>query len=104
MKLRLIPLALLAASLSLACPAGEGGVGGVLVVANVEVAPGITELVLGQTQQLTVTAKTASGIAISGRAVSWSSTNQAIATVSSSGMVTGQAIGGPVRIRATIDG
>ncbi|HEV8151147.1 MAG TPA: Ig-like domain-containing protein, partial [Gemmatimonadales bacterium] len=104
MKLRTTALALASALLSLGCPGNEGGVGGVLVVANVEVAPGIANVILGQTQQLTATAKTASGIAVSGRTVSWSSSDQSVATVSSAGMVTGIAVGGPVRIRATVDG
>jgi Big-like domain-containing protein len=93
-----------AAALLMGCPGGEGGVGGVLVVASVEVTPSIVDVVFGTTQQLTAVPKTSSGIAVQGRTPTWSTTDAAIATVSTSGLVTPQTVGGPVRIRATVDG
>ena len=103
MQLRRSLAALTAAFLSLQC-SSEGGVTNVLVVARVEVAPDLSDLVLGSTVQLGATPKTASGITVTGRTVSWSSTDPSIASVSGSGLVTGVAVGGPVRIRATVDG
>ncbi|MGQ0701723.1 MAG: Ig-like domain-containing protein, partial [Gemmatimonadales bacterium] len=103
MKLRAPLAALVAAVSTLGCPS-EGGVSNVLVVAVVEVAPDIREIVQGETLQLSATPKTASGITVTGRTTSWSSTDPQVATVSSSGLVTGVNVGGPVRIRATVDG
>src|SRR5258706_8434279 len=103
MKLR-APLLALLGGLSLAgCPSG-GSVAGVLVVANVEVSPGISDLTVGATQPMAATPKTSSGIVVPGRGVGWSTTDASIATVSATGVVTAVAVGGPVRIRATVDG
>lgn len=66
-------------------------------------APGIA-LELNATMQLSATPKDASGNALSGRVVQWSSSDAAIASVSSSGLVTGLAVGGPVTISATSEG
>ena len=105
MKHRPALTGLLALTLALSCKSEPGdGVASVLLVASVEVQPGITDVVVGQTRQLTATAKTSSGITIPGRNAVWSSTDPSIASVSGAGLVTGVALGGPVRIRATIDG
>ncbi|HLG07000.1 MAG TPA: Ig-like domain-containing protein, partial [Gemmatimonadales bacterium] len=103
MRLRAPLAALAAATLSLGCPS-EGGVTNVLVVAVVEVTPGIRELILGESLQLAAVPKTASGITVTGRALTWSSTDQSVASVSANGNVTAMGVGGPVRIRATVDG
>ena len=95
---------LLALSLLLSCKGAADGVASVLVVASVDVQPGITDVVVGQTRQLSAIPKTSSGISVPGRSVVWSSTDPLIASVSSSGLVQGVALGGPVRIRATVDG
>ncbi|HEX8211290.1 MAG TPA: Ig-like domain-containing protein [Longimicrobium sp.] len=58
---------------------------------------------VGQTMQLAATARDAAGNALSGRSFAWSSTSEAIASVSSGGMVTSTAPG-TVTIRATADG
>jgi uncharacterized protein YjdB len=58
---------------------------------------------VGQTTQLAATLKDASGNVLSGRAVTWSSSNAGVATVSSSGLVTGVAAG-PTTITATSEG
>ncbi len=82
----------------------DAGVASVLVVSIVEVSPPSGSVVPGQTLQLTATPKTEGGIPLPADDVVWSSTDNTIATVTSAGIVTGLAIGGPVRIRATLDG
>jgi uncharacterized protein YjdB len=57
-------------------------------VAAITVAPASVTGVPGNTAQLTATAKDASGNAIAGATVAWSSSSSATATVSSSGLVT----------------
>ncbi len=104
MNLRSALSGLLAITLALSCKGGDGGVAGVLVVASVDVQPGITDVVVGLTRQLAATPKTSSGIIVPGRSVAWSSTDPLIASVSATGLVSGAALGGPVRIRATVDG
>ena len=94
-------LAVLAALSS--CSGGDG-VADVLLVASVEVAPSNGNLVLGGTAQLTATPKTASGLVVPGRSVAWSSSNSAAVSVAQDGMITAHALGGPVRITATVDG
>jgi uncharacterized protein YjdB len=73
-------------------------------VASVSVTPASASVPQGQTVQLTATPKDASGTALTGRVVTWSSANTAIATVSPSGLVTGVGAGGPVTITATSEG
>jgi hypothetical protein len=73
-------------------------------VASVVVTPDATTLVsLGETVQLTASAQDASGNAISGKTFTWSSSDDGLATVSSSGLVTAVA-NGSVTITATTDG
>ncbi len=76
---------------------GQSGSSAVTVstvpVASVSVSPTSASLQTGQTVQLTATPKDASGNPLSGRAVSWTTSNGAVATVSSSGLVTGAAAG-----------
>jgi len=74
-------------------------------VASVTVAPATASVMAGATQQLTATTKDANGNVLTGRAISWSSSNVAVATVNAStGLVTGVAPGGPVTITATSEG
>ena len=73
-------------------------------VATVTVSPASVSLQMGQSSQLTATPKDANGNPLTGRAITWSSSNTAIATVSGSGLVTGVAGGGPVTITATSEG
>lgn len=86
---------------------GGGGDGAVappaVTVAVVEVAPSTGALEIGQTLQLTATAKTAAGAAVS-RTFSWTTSDATKATVSSTGLVTGVAEAGSVTISATADG
>jgi uncharacterized protein YjdB len=72
-------------------------------VASVAVTPNPVSITVGQSSQLQAAAHDASGITITGRPVSWSSGNTAIATVSESGLVKGVAAG-TTTITATIDG
>jgi acid phosphatase len=73
-------------------------------VATVTVSPASVSLQIGQSSQLTATPKDANGNPLTGRAITWSSSNTAIATVSGSGLVTGVAAGGPATITATSEG
>jgi hypothetical protein len=73
------------------------------LVASVTVSPASLNLSVGSKQQLTATARNASGTAISGKTFSWSSGNTTVATVSNSGLVTARAKG-TVQITASVDG
>jgi uncharacterized protein YjdB len=72
-------------------------------VATVSVSPSPLSLSAGATQQLTATLRDASGNVLTGRSVAWSSSNIAVATVSTSGVVTG-VTGGSATITATSEG
>lgn len=62
-------------------------------VASVTVSPATSSVPIGQTTTLTANLSDASGNTLSGRVVSWSSNQTSIATVSSSGVVTGVSTG-----------
>jgi len=72
-------------------------------VASVTVTPSSATVSVGQTAQLTATLKDASGNVLSGRAVTWSSSDTTIARVSGSGVVTAVATGSGT-ITATSEG
>lgn len=73
-------------------------------VASVSVTPGSLSLTVGQgTATLSATPRDASGSALTGRTVSWSSSNPGIATVSGGGIVTPVAAGSAT-ITATSEG
>jgi uncharacterized protein YjdB len=72
-------------------------------VATVEVTPSTASVNVGQTTQLGVVARNVSGQPLTGRTVFWSTSSPAIATVSSTGMVTGLSPG-TVAIVASIEG
>lgn len=108
MSLPRVPLLVMAAILlGAACSSGSSTgptpPGPTVTVASVEVSPTPVSLVVGATQQLTATARTAAGATVPGKTAQWSSSNPGIASVSSSGLVAGIAEGGPVTITATID-
>jgi len=65
----------------------------VVPVASVTVSPSTVALAPGDTVRLAATPKDAAGTALTGRAVAWSSSDSAVATVSASGLVTGVAVG-----------
>src|SRR6184192_7045 len=76
---------------------GKSGTAAILVtnvpVASVAVSPASASVQVGQTVQLAATPRDANGNPLSGRAVSWASSNTAVATVSGSGLVTGVTAG-----------
>src|SRR5713101_8036472 len=72
-------------------------------VASVTVAPSPGTLLVGSTAQLTATTKDSAGNVLTGRAVTWASSNPAVATVSATGLVTGVAVGSAT-IMATAEG
>ena len=72
-------------------------------VASLTVSPGSATVAVGATQQLSATPLDANGNPLTGRAVTWVSGNTAVATVSSSGLVTAVAAGS-VTITATSEG
>ena len=57
-------------------------------VARVVLSPETSDLVVGQTAQLTAEVRDGSGNALSGRAINWGTNNPAVATVTSEGLVT----------------
>ena len=74
-------------------------------VASVTVSPASASVVAGATQQLVATTKDASNNVLTGRTITWSSSNTSVAVVNAgTGLVTGQAPGGPVTITATSEG
>jgi alpha-tubulin suppressor-like RCC1 family protein len=87
---------------------GQSGTGAVTItvipVASVTVSPGSSTVNVGATVQLTATTKDANGNVLTGRVVTWTTNNAALATVSATGVVTGVAAGGPVTITATSEG
>jgi uncharacterized protein YjdB len=72
-------------------------------VASVTVTPSPITMVSGQTQPLTAAVKDASGTVLTGKIITWASSNTAVATVSSSGVVTAVAAG-TATITGTADG
>src|SRR5437867_2766541 len=76
---------------------GQSGTASVTVfrapVASVTVSPATANVFAGATTQLSATLKDAAGNVLTGRAVAWTSSNTAIATVSAAGLVTGVAAG-----------
>src|SRR5207247_776355 len=86
---------------------GQSGTAAITVtnvpVVSVTVTPASASIQQGQTIQLTATPKDANGNALSGRVVTWSSSNTAVASVDVSGIVTGVAAGSAT-ITATSEG
>ena len=86
---------------------GQSGTSQVTVifvpVASVAVSPASANLAVGQKVQLTATPKDAAGNTLSGRVVTWASSNSAVATVSGTGLVTGVVVGSAT-ITATSEG
>ncbi|HEX8946227.1 MAG TPA: Ig-like domain-containing protein [Gemmatimonadaceae bacterium] len=72
-------------------------------VGSVTVSPATASVIVGQTTNLTATVKDANGAVLTGRTVTWTSSNTAIATVSATGVVTGVAVGSAT-ITATSEG
>ncbi len=60
---------------------------------SVTIAPGQSTIVIGSTTPLTATVRSATNAVLPARVVEWSSSNDAVATVSSAGVVTGVSAG-----------
>src|SRR3989442_1095386 len=75
----------------------------VVPVASVTVTPATASVAIAQVVQLTATPKDASGTPLSGRVVTWATSNVAVATVNGSGLVSGVAAG-VATIPATSEG
>jgi len=86
---------------------GKGGAASITVasvpVASVALSPASASLVAGATQQFTAILKDASGNTLTGRVVTWTSSNAAVATVSGSGLVTA-IVAGAATISAASEG
>lgn len=83
---------------------GDGAGPGETAVATVNVSSGgVTSILVGGTVQLVASALDAQARPVTGRTVSWSSGSAAVASVSSSGLVTG-VTPGSAQISATVDG
>ncbi|HVZ49181.1 MAG TPA: Ig-like domain-containing protein [Gemmatimonadaceae bacterium] len=93
-----VPLLLLAA----ACSGGKDATGPV-PVASVSVSAAATSIAIGATTTVTATTRDANGNVLTGRTISFTSGATGVATVSSSGTVTGVAAGAAV-ITATSEG
>lgn len=74
-----------------------------VAVASIDVTPTTSSLRLGETAQLSARTVDASGAPLAGRVVTWSSSNSSVATVSSTGVVTGAGLGNAT-ITATSEG
>jgi len=85
------------------CAADATGPGSGEPAASVTVTPASASLTVGQTAQLTATPRDAAGTALTGRAVTWSTSAGGVATVSGSGLVTAVAAGSAT-ITATSEG
>jgi hypothetical protein len=72
-------------------------------VASVSVTPVATSVLVGGTTQLTATVKDANGNVLTGRTVTWSSSDESKVRVSATGVVTGVALGSAT-ITATSEG
>src|SRR5687768_5642125 len=86
--------------LAAACGSESSGPPG---VATVQVQPDLVSVTVGLTTQLSAVVRDRNGNVLTGRTVTWTSTDQSRAIVTSSGMVTGVTVGN-VAIRATSEG
>ena len=101
-RLALAPMATLLAGMTLSCGGEESTGPG--EAASVVVTPNSATLVaLGETVHLTASAQDGNGNTVSGKTFTWSSSNQGVATVSSTGLVTA-VDNGLVTITATTGG
>lgn len=97
----------LAVLLPLACDGGAGSPTNPnpddSSVASVTVSPASVALTVGDTTTVSASARTATGAAVTGRPVTWASSDTSIATVTGAGLVTARDVGS-VQITATVDG
>jgi hypothetical protein len=81
----------------------DGGTGPAVPVATVTVTPPTSTIAPGGTVQLQAATQDAGGASLTGREITWSSSDNAVATVSSTGLVTGVA-GGTATITGSSEG
>lgn len=93
-------LGALVAALVIGCTGGKATAPE--VVASVSITNPSTSLPYGLTVQLTGSVRSASGAILSGRTITWTTSNEAIATVSSTGLVTAGAVRGGTAESVTI--
>jgi hypothetical protein len=103
MRNRGITLSIMAAIIAVTACGSDDSPTGTAAVVSVSVGAPTGPILVGATTTLTATAKDASGNTVSGAAIAWTSSSDAIATVSSSGVVTGVAPG-TATITATSNG
>lgn len=107
MRVRILPSALLVGLHALGgCGSGEPPTGGASIptVATIQLTSPAMTVVVGGTIQFTATPRDAVGNPLGGRSLAWSSSNPAIATVTSDGLVTGIVAGDPVTISVSAEG
>jgi streptogramin lyase len=75
------------------CGGGNSGPGSILGVGSIQISPASASLLVGATQQFTAVALSSSGSQLTGAAISFSSSNQAVATTTAGGLVTAVAPG-----------
>jgi uncharacterized protein YjdB len=73
-------------------------------VATVAIGAFPASVLQASSTQLAASLQDADGATLTGRAVAWTSSDNAVATVSASGVLTAVAVGGPVTITATAEG
>jgi hypothetical protein len=81
-----------------------GNAGPVIPVATVDVSPASAIVAVGGTVQLAASPRDAGGEPLPGRTVTWATNAPGVASVSSTGLVTGVGAGGPATITATSEG
>lgn len=90
-----------------AASGGQVGAASVTVrpapVALVEITPGTDTVIVGEIRRFVATTRDAAGVRLTGRAVAWTSSNEAALTVSASGIAAARAAGGAV-LTATSEG
>lgn len=74
------------------------------VVTTITVSPAVVSVASGGSTPLTATVRDQNDIILTGVALTWSTSNTAIVTVSPSGVVTGVSSGGPVMVTAAAGG
>lgn len=82
---------------------GGGGGGGTVAVGSVAIAPATASLQVGATVTLAASTRDASGNVLTGRTITWTTSSPGVASVSTSGVVTGLSAG-TATVTATSEG
>lgn len=73
-------------------------------VASIALTPSAATVIAGDTVRIVAVLRNAAGTMLTGRSIQWATSEPATATVSTTGLVTGVAIGGPVSISVVSEG